>query len=382
MADISMDVAALISNSRVFGSSDNIRHGRYSLEVRRIFADLIENANGKSKMAFVEMLVRSSQPNPQVEGDKGPDGKLIDDGMHPNAVGSQCALKINFDGPSARSAGSNLKAFILGLFGKREGEISDADVNQTWLDLARQKDEWMVKGYVLNGQVVPAGTPGAIEAWVSLVAAGGGFMPVTAQTPGAVYKQANPACGMLIKCYTRAHKKKVPNEKGAYITKPMWECVSPPGTGENAMELVLKRRQEIEKTLLTEADDEDAIVAPAPASAPAPAMSLIPTPSPVPAHTNGSANGHAAVPASAPASAPALAPAAAPASAMAIAPSPPAPPAAPPAPPAPPAAFVPSPPWKLHPTAMQGKTPETIWYWSDPSQGGTNEVKNEIQLRR
>jgi len=35
-------------------------------------------------------------------------------------------------------------------------------------------------------------------------------------------------------------------------------------------------------------------------------------------------------------------------------------------------------PWVLY---QEGNTPETTWYWSDPSKGGDNTVKNQIELR-
>ncbi len=37
-------------------------------------------------------------------------------------------------------------------------------------------------------------------------------------------------------------------------------------------------------------------------------------------------------------------------------------------------------PWKLHPEAVQGDTPETRWFWSDPALGGDNTVKCEAAL--
>lgn len=356
--DIALDVASQISSARVFGSSENIRHGRYIMVVKRIFADIIETSNGKQKMAFAEARVIKSEPVQILEGDRGPDGKLIDDGSHPNTVGSYCALKVNFDGPGARSAGANLKAFILGLCGKREGEISEADVNSTWLDLSRQRDEWLTKGFILNGQVVPPGTPGAMDAMVPFILGpGGALLPVGAQTPGAVFKRANPGCGMLIACWTKPHKKKVANEKGAYITKTMWECVSPPGTGENAPELVKKRREDIERAILAETDDEEPVTA-------------------LQEHglaKNSSVNGHGVAPGAAPGAMAAGGFPVAPAAPEAVPPAPPAPPA--------PSIFMPQSPWKLHPTASQGKTPETTWYWSDPSQGGNNSVRNLAQLQ-
>src|SRR5262249_3111567 len=122
--DVSSEVAGLISGAKVFGSSDNIRHGVYKFRIKRIFAQLVEVEGGQHKFAFVEMTPIESRPNPQTEGDHtdypGVAGPLKDDGTRPNQVGSNCALKVDFDGAGARSAGANIKQFILALFNKRD----------------------------------------------------------------------------------------------------------------------------------------------------------------------------------------------------------------------------------------------------------------------
>ena len=300
--DVSQEIASQISDSKVFGSSDNIRHGKYRFLIKRIFAELVETDHGNNKMAFWEFKVVKSEPNPQIEGDVGVDGKLIDDGTKPNPVGSDCALKINFDGPGARSAGSNIKQAVLALFNKSDGEVDDAQINKTWVDLARRKG-------VKKGDTV-------------------GFDEATRQVLVATEdKQGNPACGMVLDCVTRAKKKKVANDKGAYITKLIFVCASPIGMGENAPELVAKRRAEIEATQVDD-DDAEETAPRAPASPSAPVQT------------------------------------------QAVAPPPP----APSAPPPPAQSFMPQVPWVKHPT-----TPG--WFWSDPSLGGNNAVKNEEQLR-
>src|ERR1700749_903018 len=175
--DVSSEVAGLISSAKVFGSSDNIRHGKYRFLIQRISAELIENDSGNHRRAFWEFKVLKSEPNPQFEGDHvdypGVAGPLKDDGTHPNEVGSLCALKVDFDGAGGRSAGSNIKAAILGLFNKRDGEISDKEINKTWTDLARQKD-------------INVGDPIGIENGVVVTA--------------LKAARANPACGMIIDC--------------------------------------------------------------------------------------------------------------------------------------------------------------------------------------
>jgi hypothetical protein len=310
--DVSAEVAGLISSSKVFGGSENIRHGKYKFLIKRIFAQVVETDKGKHKMAFWELTPLESKPSPQTEGDHvdypGTAGPLKDDGMRPNPVGSNCALKVDFDGAGGRSAGSNIKAAILGLFGKRDGEISDVEINNTWIDLARVRD-------LKVGDAV-------------------GIDPATNQPIiSQVAKQANPGCGMIIYCETLPKRKKTANDHGAYVTKLLWSCGgSPVGVGENAPELVAKRRAEIEAS---RTDDENEEI-----SGPS-------TPSPY---------GNKAAPQTA-------------------APQPPAPP--PPAPPAPPAAaFTPPAPWVPHPTQPVGTTPESRWYWD-----GVAQVKNEAQLR-
>jgi hypothetical protein len=312
--DVSAEVAGLISGAKVFGSSENIRHGKYKMMIKRIHAQMVENDKAaKQRMAFWEMTPVESKPNPQILGDHvdypGTSGPLIDDGTKPNIVGSNCALKVNFDGPGGRSAGSNIKQAILGLFGKRDGEISDDEINKTWTDLARTKDLKVGDAIGINPQT---------------------NQPIFADKA----KQANPACGMYIYCETIPHRKRNPNEKGAYITKLVWSCVSPPGTGENTPELVAQRRAAIEAQFAEEEEE------------------VTPVPAPVPVNGN-------------------LFTAAA--AAAAAAPLPPAP--APSAPPAPPSApWAPVAPWEAHPTAPG-------YFWSNPSKGGTNLVKSEAQLR-
>jgi hypothetical protein len=241
--DISADIAGQIGSAKVFGSSDNIRHGKYRLLIRRIFGELVETEHGNNRMAFWEFRVLKSEPNPQIEGDRDASGKLIDDGTKPNAVGSDCALKINFDGPGARSAGANIRQPIEALFNKQGGEVSDQEISNTWVDLARRQP-------VRKGAQI-------------------GFNQTTMQPIIATEdKNNNPACGMIIDCHTRAKKKKTPNDKGAYITKLIFTSAFPIGTGENSMELIAQRRAEIE---LSQSDDDDDTTAP-----PAPGVQAAP----------------------------------------------------------------------------------------------------------
>jgi hypothetical protein len=198
MSDVNLDLAGLISSAKVFGGSDNIRHGTYKFLIERIFAQKMDSG----RFAIAEFKVLESAPNPQTVGS--------DDGLKPNAVGSRCALKVNFDGPGAKSAPGNVKAFILGLFGKNEEDISEADVNTTWVDLSRNRDE------MVNGKL----------------------------------KKGNPARGMVIGCTTFSKEKRktklLPGDQKEYITGLKWICVSPPGSGENAPEKVSARTADLD----------------------------------------------------------------------------------------------------------------------------------------
>ena len=326
--DVSSEVAGMISGSKVYGSSDNIRHGKYKFLIKRIHAEEVEVDEGKHRMGFWEVIPLTSEPNPVFEGDRvdyvSPQqpgtGPLKDDGTKPNAVGSNCAMKVDFDGAGSRSAGANIKAAILALFNKYDGEIPDSEVDKTWVDLARRKP-------CKAGDII-------------------GFDAATNQPVKADKdKQANPACGMIINCVTSVKKKKKPNDKGMYITKLNWSCAAPIGTGENAPDQVAKRRAELELKMAEDDDEEDTSSG---RSGNAPQA-------PPPANGQ-SANGQAA------------------------APPPPAPPA-PPAPPPPVAVFTPPAPWVKHPTAPWGSTPDQQWYHSDPTKGGDNSVRNVLQLR-
>ncbi len=243
--DISGELAESIGDSKVFGGSENIRHGRYKLLIKEVFAEKIEGDQPK-RMAFAVFRVLESVPNPISYPGGRPD---LDDGNKPNPVDSECALKVNFDGPGAKSAPGNIKAFICGLFGVNPNEISNDDVKKTWRDLARRKDEWVVD-------------PSTVE---------------------KVFKKANLAAGMVIALSTFSKEKKktklIPDlQLKEYITGMTWSCVSKPGAGENSKELVAQRRAELESNVV-EDDDDATSVAAAPAAGQPPAS---PPPPPAP----------------------------------------------------------------------------------------------------
>jgi len=342
--DVSAELAGTIADAEVFGSSDNIRHGVYWFIIHKIHADVVEINKGKHKFVFWEMEPYKSEPNPQVEGDrvdyvsptqKGV-GPLKDDGTRPNAVGSRCALKIDFDGAGARSAPGNAQAPILALFNKEKGQMSKQELAETWIDISRK-------------QPVRAGEPI-------------GFNNETKEVIKADKdKQAQPARGMIIGCRTTVKKKKDGNENGEYITKMNWFCVAPIGTGENSWDKIKERRAKIEAGGVDDDDDDDdkSSTAGAPSG---PQMPVGAGAMPPPGMQ---------VPATPPQAAP-QAPAAPPAPQAA----PPLPPTAPAAVAPPPAPWVPPAGWTAYDNPQYfGNTPESRWYHN------AGVVKNEAQLR-
>lgn len=341
--DISAELGGMIADAKVFGSSDNIRHGKYIFLIKMVRAELIEVEKGKHKFVFWEYEPIKSEPNPQIEGDRvdyvskeQPGiGPLKDNGTTPNAVGSNCALKIDFDGNGARSAPANAQQPILALFNKQTGQIPKEELNSTWLDISRKQP-------VRKGDAI-------------------GFDPTTKQIIYADKdKPAQMARGMLIGCTTSVRKKKEPNQYGMYVTKLNFFCVAPIGTGENSLEKVAERRAKIEMNL---PDDEE--------EAAAAAASSTSTSVQVPANLPQMPVSGLSAPPAGGMTVPATPPAA---TAPATPPSPPTPPQAPPAPVIP---WAPPAPWRM-PDGEQyrGATPETRWYWD-----GATTMKNEAQLR-
>lgn len=346
--DISAELAGTIAKGEVFGSSENIRCGIYLFIIEKIRAEKVKVEEGEHRYVFWEVTPYESKPNPQTEGDrvdyKGPNdrgvGPLKDDGNNPNPPGSKCALKVNFDGKGARSAPGNAKAPILALFNKQEGEMSEADVAATFRDLARQKP-------IRKGEPI-------------------GFDPNTKQVIYATEdKQAQPARGMIIACRATAHKKRTANENGAYVTKMIWTCAAPMGTGINSPEEVAKRRAQIDMAIAAGDDDEEESTSGNGASNGAPQMPVgaATMPPGAPQMPAGMPPAGMQVPATPPQAAPA-------------APAPPTPPTPPQAPVAPVAPWAPPAGWTAYTDPQWfGATPESRWYHNN------GVVKNEAQLR-
>ena len=371
--DIGSSLAKDIDEAKTFSSSANMRCGKNRFMVINMRGDEIDNGKAKNNWAFIELLPLTSETNPQMEGDWMLDGKqvppgtagakLIDDGMNPNRVGELCAVKANFTSNKAVAAGK-IKQFLLAAFNKRESECKPGEIGSTWDECCRQKAGYYVRGSVLNEQVVPPGTPGSTEAWVSLIYVGGGYVPVTKETPGAVWKDANPLAGFVIDCVTRNKKKKTANEFGAFVGVQNWSCVAPPRTGENTIEAMKKRLAEHAQTIEEAVEDDgSSLLGQAPAVTP-------------PAGQTQQAATQAVQQATTQLTAPATAPATAPLTA----PTPPA--TAPTPPPAVDPNWPPQAPWEA--TAAGGGVggwQRPGFVWSNPGKGGSNAVLTEVDYR-
>jgi hypothetical protein len=266
MQDVTSELGDLIAKSKTFGNSENIRCGKYKFLIKKVYAQAIDNDKGTQRFAFVELKTLESAPNPQHRPTGVPEASF-DSGMTPNVVGSTPALKVNFDGPGAKSAGSNIKNFILGLFGLSASQTSDDNTNSTWNDLARQKD-------------LRIGDATGIDTTTNKV-----ILATKA-------KRANPASGMIIACTASMKEKKktklLPPAEKEYVTICQWECVAKPGTGDNTVELIAQRRAEIEALAEDdELDDAPPSAPPAPpASAPPPPPAAFVPPPPWRVHTD------------------------------------------------------------------------------------------------
>jgi hypothetical protein len=245
--DIAAKLGKAIASAKTYEGSDNIRHGRYLFLIRKVFASQIQNDKGTQDYVFWELTPLESEPNPQSEGDHVDypltSGPLKDDGTKPNPVGSKCALKLNFTA-NMMMAAANTKKPILALFNLHDA--TEEQINQTWIDLSRKVPLFV-------------GQPDE--------AIGG--------KPSPIAKQANPACGMVIRMETRTQKKRTVNAAGAYVTVFEWKCASPIGSGLNTKELIEKRRAEIEATL---EDDAEEVAAPQSTQAAAPLPPAPPAP--------------------------------------------------------------------------------------------------------
>ena len=101
--DIDAELGDLIAKGKSFGSSDNIRVGRFTFLIKRVFAEKMDSG----RFAFAICKVLESAPNPQMMP-PGVTEAQFDLGKNPNLVGSDCAMKVNFDGNGAKSAAGNV----------------------------------------------------------------------------------------------------------------------------------------------------------------------------------------------------------------------------------------------------------------------------------
>lgn len=307
MIDISANLSEEIDKAKTFAKSENLKCGLNTFMVVNVRGDLIDNGNQKSEYGFIELLPLTSEPNPQSVGDRegfsynettkayaAGTGKMLDDGTTPNRVGEMTAVKANFTANRNVAAGK-IKQFMLAAFGVTEDQTKPGQIGGAWDDASRQVAGWYVLGWTLAGNVVPEGTPNAKKQFVSLVVAGGTAMPVTKETPGAVWKDANPLAGFIIKCVTKNVPKKTPNAKGAFVGSQTWICIDPVGVGQNTPEACKERfakhfaQGSMNPSAGVEDDDSDVPVSPsqgtgAPSNGQVVAETSAPTP---PAPANG-----------------------------------------------------------------------------------------------
>ena len=308
--DISGNLSSEIDSAKTFASSANLRCGRNDFMVTAVRGELIEGKT-TSEYGFIEMVPLTSEPSPQTEGDRvgwsfqngayvPGTGPLLDDGMNPNRVGEACALKANFS-TNRKMAASKIKKFFLTAWNLIEGDLKPGEIGGAWEDASLQVSGYYVKGWKLNGQIVPQGTPGAESKWVNLQIAGGVALPVTKETPGAVWREANILAGFVIDCTTKNHKKRTPNERGAYVGQQSWTCVSAVGTGENTKEAMKERfaKYKPQESGFDAVDDDGADLLAANLAAQqaaTQAATQVAAAGGVPAGQNGAANGQAAAP--------------------------------------------------------------------------------------
>lgn len=226
MPNLPASVAEELGKARTAGGGNWIQHGDYTLMIEKWYFQKIQD-----ECIIVEFLVVESRKKVVYEGDK----KIE---VEPNAVGSEVSEVANFDGPGKLSAKANARAVALGLFGFKEGDVSDKIVADTMLQVVRDN---------------------------------------------------TPAAGMLIKVSTYAKEKRT--AKGEFITGRSWDCVAKPGSGVNSDELVKARLaamakgpEEAVRTALQHLSSARSAVAasltgeaPAPSTEAAPAIPSVPS---------------------------------------------------------------------------------------------------------
>jgi len=176
MSNLPSDMREEVGKARVAGGGSYIQHGDYIAMVKKWFYQKTQD-----RCIILESTVITAAPKTVYHG-----AEAIN--QTPNAPGSDFSDVANFDGDGKLSAPANSRAPVLGLFGFKEGDVTDAKVGET-LD------------YCLGDN--------------------------------------QPAAGMLIKLST--YPKEIRSRKGSYITGRSWECVNKPGEGLNAPELVKAR---------------------------------------------------------------------------------------------------------------------------------------------
>lgn len=187
MANLPKEMAEEVGKARVAGGGNYVQHGDYVMMIEKWFYQKVQD-----RCIIQELMPVESRKKVVYEGPK----KIEQD---PNPPGSTCSVTVNFDGKGKQSAQSNSRAPVLALFGFKDGEIADAAAAMTLRQVCKLDES----DAELAGQPV------------------------------------QPAAGMLVALST--FTKEVRSRPGEYITGLNWECVSKPGTGVNAPDMVRAR---------------------------------------------------------------------------------------------------------------------------------------------
>lgn len=187
---LSAEIKKRLADAKVTGGGSNINHGRYIFMIKKWWFE-----QGYKGLADKhELVVMKAEKITVMEGDKKVE-------VEPNPVGSTCSAVYNYDGKAKVMAPINTKKFLFGLLGIEEKDITPDDANATLEECIND-----------DSKVGPV----------------------------------NPCRGMLIACETYPIYTK---ESKQWIVGTKWECVSPPGEGENTDEKAKARFEEHERAL-------------------------------------------------------------------------------------------------------------------------------------
>lgn len=178
MSNLPADILNEIAKARSTGGGSFINYGTYVFMIKKWFFQQVQD-----RCIVLDLVSIEAAKKVVYEGDKRVE-------VDPNAAGTDCSSLVNFDGKGKQSAPANSRGPVLGLFGIKDSGSSEvvASAHNT-LDMALGKDQ--------------------------------------------------PFAGMLLLC--SAYPKEIRSNPGNYITAYNWDCLSVPGQGVNAPELVKAR---------------------------------------------------------------------------------------------------------------------------------------------